>query len=88
MLNTCDCLAIKYALLSKFYLSSKFFFEQKYLFLKTSDLTNPNRATLTTPKHLKSQKGIFVSFIRMNPSHSNKKSNFNRQNHMNNKLQL
>jgi len=65
-----------------------FFSEQKYWFLKTSNLTNPNRAALTTPKRLKSQKGIFVSCIRMNPSHSNKKSNFARQNHMNNKLQL
>jgi len=74
--------------LSKFYLSAKFFFEQKYLFLKTSDLTSPNRATLTTPKCLKSQKGIFVSCIRMNPSHLNEKSNYARQNHMNNKLQL
>jgi len=64
------------------------FFRTKYLFLKTSDLTNPNREALTTPKCLKSQKNIFVSCIRMNPWHLNEKSNFARQNHMNNKLQL
>ena len=28
--------------------------EKKYLFLKSSNLTNPNPAALTTPNHLKS----------------------------------
>jgi len=37
--------------------------------LETSGSTNRNRATLTTPKHSKYQKGIFFFVCRTNPSH-------------------
>ena len=51
-------------------------FLQQDFFLKTSGLTNQIRETLTTPKGLKSQKGIFVCGIQTNPTHVNEMSNF------------